>query len=161
MTKDANPSDTINEESPLLFDSSTNPTTQPAFEGASWWSQLVFGWLDPILELGHIQDQLNPEDLDISPLAPEDSTAEVMKSFNEAWEKECQRVAAINEEIKKKASNNRKGDKILNPSLTRALFMAFGRDFMKAGGLKVINDCLQLVGPQGRVLLKTRLEVCI
>ena len=138
--KDTDPPD---EKSPLLIaslnaasaDSSSSLSLNPkvtAYEGASWFSQLIFGWLDPVLELGNVKDQLNPEDLDLSPLAPEDSTDEIMKSFAKAWTDECQRAATKDKE----------------PSLTRALFVAFGHDFIKAGGLKFINDCLQFVGPQ-------------
>lgn len=127
------------EKSPLLALSSSSSSSFPppkkaaAYEGASWFSQLIFGWLDPVLELGHVKDQLNPEDLDLSPLAPEDSAEEVMKTFQKAWEDECQR-----------SQENEKRQ----PSLTKALFVAFGKDFMKAGGLKFVNDCLQFVGPQ-------------
>jgi ABC-type multidrug transport system fused ATPase/permease subunit len=132
----------LHEESPLLpgdddgddddVGEITKETTATnnAYEGASIWSQLIFGWLDPLLEHGNFKNQLDPEDLELSPLASEDSTSHVMKVFQEAWDKE----------------QNQKDHR--PPSLTRALFVAFGWDFIKAGFLKVINDCLQFVGPQ-------------
>ena len=58
-------------------------------------------------------------------------------------------MMSANKSTKKKTKDDI--DEIRHPSLTRALFMAFGGDFMKAGGLKVINDCLQFVGPQGTI----------
>lgn len=97
-------------------------------ETSSFWSKLVFGWMAALMRLGNQKRKLDPEDLDSFPLPPDCSTDELTNAFESCW----------NEELKKP-----------NPSLIRALFSAFGRDFVVGGFiLKLIHDSAQFVGPQ-------------
>ena len=71
----------------------TEQSSATPYESASQWSQLVFGWMSPLLELGHVKPQLNMSDLDLIPLPRQDTTANVMDTFTQAWQEEQQRAA--------------------------------------------------------------------
>ena len=139
------------EESPLLNDSdalarkvggSTNGKAGSASKGILWssvWSSLIFTWMRPLLVLGNDQQKLDPEDLAILPL-PHDCVSEaVAGKFQQEWSKELSRAAG-----EKKESPGRYSP----PSVSWACFRAFGWDFIKAGGLKLIHDLAMFVGPQ-------------
>ena len=88
---------------------------------APWWSLLTFAWFAPLMEYGDSVDQLNPEDLQMLPLPPSCTTKNALDSFEFHWRK--------------------------NHSLVRSFILAFGVDFAKAGGLKLIHDLCIFVGP--------------
>ena len=88
---------------------------------APWWSLLTFGWFAPLMEYGDSVNQLNPEDLQMLPLPPSCTTKNALDSFERHWKE--------------------------NQSLVRSFILAFGRDFAKAGGLKLIHDLCIFVGP--------------
>jgi len=100
---------------------------------ASLWKRLVFGWMDDILKRGNEAGRLEPEDLAKMPLLPGDGADFVSAEFDRTWEEEKARAG--------------EGGEKMRPSLTRALFRAFGWDFVVAGALKLAHDCLQFVGP--------------
>lgn len=91
------------------------------------WNNITFRFIAPLLRLGN-ERQLTPEDL--FPLAYPDSSTGVYNAFHHYW---CHEVS--------KAGKTRK------PSLTKALFMAFGYPFVSVGWLKLIHDTLLFVGP--------------
>jgi hypothetical protein len=96
------------EHAPLVHNSTDNATTT-CYDSASWFSQLVFGWLSPLLELGNRKGQLDMADLQSQlPLPHEDAAAQVNRCFTKAWQREQQR---------QHHANGR------SPSLARALFM--------------------------------------
>jgi ATP-binding cassette subfamily C (CFTR/MRP) protein 1 len=114
------------EKTPLVA-----PTTEKEThvqETAGLWSRLVFGWMIPLLSLGNEKKNLDPEDLDLIPLPQDCETDFISEAFETCWKEELKRS---------------------NPSLIRALFRAFGRDFAIGGFcLKAVHDCCIFVGPQ-------------
>ena len=105
-----------------------NSTPFPNQETSSLWSKLVFGWMAILMRLGNRKKKLDPEDLDLFPLPHDCSTDHLSDLFEKAWKKEL-------------ASSS--------PSLSRALFRAFGYDFVIGGFcLKLIHDSALFVGPQ-------------
>lgn len=107
---------------------------------SSPWSKLVFGWMEPILTIGNQQKRLNPQDLDVIPLPTDCSTKVVVDEFDKYWHEEEERAA--NEQ-------QRRSHSLLQaPSLFRALCLAFGGDFARAGLLKLVHDLCIFVGPQ-------------
>jgi ABC-type multidrug transport system fused ATPase/permease subunit len=114
----------------------TNPLLRArlpdCYESASWWSQLTFNWLSPVLEIGNVKGRLDVEDLKTLPLPQDDTTSHVMEQFRQSWEAEKVRAMAMNKD----------------PKVVRALWNAYYLDFCKAGFLKLVHDLLQFVGPQ-------------
>lgn len=100
----------------------------PNQETCGLWSKLVFGWMEILLKLGNTKKKLDPEDLHLFPLPADCGTDHLSLAFEKAWLVELQTK---------------------NPSLTRALYRAFGFDFVVGGFcLKLIHDSAQFVGPQ-------------
>jgi ATP-binding cassette subfamily C (CFTR/MRP) protein 1 len=93
----------------------------------SLWSRLIFSWFTPILHKGNEKKKLDQEDLALIPLPPDCSTENVSNEFDKYWSAEM---------------------KLENPSLLRALFRAFGAEFVRAGFLKLVHDLSIFVGPQ-------------
>lgn len=93
-----------------------------------FWSFLVFGWLGPLLETGNRKPQLHPEDFKDLPL-PADAAP---RAAFDAFERELRRDGNDDDDV--------------DPMW--ALFRAFGREFLRAGSLKLCHDCLIFVGPQ-------------
>jgi ATP-binding cassette, subfamily C (CFTR/MRP), member 1 len=115
------------ESNPLLQptnDSVPNKSAQPK---PNLWKRLTFQWFTPILELGNAKQRLEQEDLDLVPLPASCRTDAVHDRFEHYWQ----------EEINTSAS----------PSLVRALYQAFGRDYLFAGLLKFFHDLSLFVGP--------------
>lgn len=86
--------------------------------------KMTFGWLDPLIAKG-ARAPLRPEDL--FELAPADSAGTVRAQLDEAWAAQT------------------------GPAERRiygAVWRAFGRAFAMTGIIKLVNDCLQFVGPQ-------------
>lgn len=99
---------------------------------STMWSTLVFGWFFPVLE--HMQRNLDAnispdleDDQTIPPLPNDVCTDHVTKSFQRLWDEE------------------QKKD---HPSLLRCLWKELSSQFLSAGILKFVHDCLQFVGPQ-------------
>eukprot|EP00934_Nitzschia_sp_Nitz4_P007307 Nitzschia sp. Nitz4//scaffold4_size323378//100305//104932//NITZ4_000644-RA/size323378-snap-gene-0.448-mRNA-1//-1//CDS//3329553351//7297//frame0 len=114
-----------NETSTLL---PSAPDELPNHETSSFLTQLVFGWMNHLLQLGNVKGKLDPEDLDLFPLPPSCETSHLSEEFERQWAEE--RVKA-------------------NPSLIKALFRAFGFDFVVGGFiLKLMHDSSLFVGPQ-------------
>lgn len=62
-----------------------------------WWSNLFFGWLKPLLEMGNAQKQLDPSDvLRMLPLPYDCGTEYCMTEFDRRWKEEEQRVGGAN-----------------------------------------------------------------
>lgn len=116
--------------------------TPEYYRSASLWSRLVFGWLDDLLALGNDVGRLDPEDLAKMPLLPGDGAEFVSAKFERYWEEEKSHVGAGCSDGAPKEGGGRK-----TPSLARALFRAFGWEFVLAGALKFTHDLLQFVGP--------------
>lgn len=136
------------ETAPLIDDNSEKLNF--GLESASLWSRLVFGWFGPLLELGNRKQSLDPEDLDELPLPTSCSTTDVTERFETYWNAERARAAE-----EQQASEGESPWRIIkkaptwisSPSLVRALFFAFGADFMRAGALKLVHDMCIFVGP--------------
>ncbi len=82
----------------------------------SWWSSLTFGWVDPLMRTG-VQRQLEQSDLLPVPedLAPELCCGQLWQ----CWQEECTRHSQ-------------------NPLLLRAIFCAYGLQYVLIGVLKVL-----------------------
>lgn len=91
------------------------------------WTRLTFRWFTSILHRGNENNRLEPEDLDLIPLPNDCETAHVSAVFDHYWKIEVET-----------------GD----PSLTRALARAYGKDYFIAGCLKLVHDLCVFVGPQ-------------
>jgi hypothetical protein len=95
---------------------------------AGLWSKLVFGWMTPLFALGNEKKELTAEDLKLLPLPDDCTTDFLQQAFDQAWRDELKKA---------------------NPSLLRALFRAFGFDYLVGGFiLKLIHDSCIFVGPQ-------------
>eukprot|EP00559_Dactyliosolen_fragilissimus_P007142 CAMPEP_0184860246 /NCGR_PEP_ID=MMETSP0580-20130426/5172_1 /TAXON_ID=1118495 /ORGANISM="Dactyliosolen fragilissimus" /LENGTH=1483 /DNA_ID=CAMNT_0027357283 /DNA_START=38 /DNA_END=4489 /DNA_ORIENTATION=- len=121
-----------------------------------WYESLIFRWIEPLLDKGHESIQLQQSDLEMIPLPFRCQTSHVIKSFEEAFEKEKGRVAR-EEEKEDAAKRNETKDKkhhhshIHNKNATSilvwSLARSFGVDFLKAGLLKLVHDLCIFVGP--------------
>lgn len=101
------------------------------------FSSLTFNWFLPLLKLGNSKEQLDPEDLDILPLPPSCQAEPVSKSFEYYWDKEKRQSKLF----------QLKDRRIWEPSVARCLFRAYGKDYFKAGLLKLVHDINIFVGP--------------
>jgi len=113
---------------------------------------LIFGWFHPLLKLGNTKGTLDPEDVATLPLPPDCENDEVVGEFDRRWEEEWERVrkrraerGGGDDEYGEAESGGGAGG---GPSLVRILALAFGRDFLRAGLLKMIHDISIFVGPQ-------------
>lgn len=136
-----------------------------------FWSDLTFDWISPLLALGNSRGQLNVEDLNTLPL-PNDCEADVVYTdFLRCWEAELKRSQGSSnrspddDASKQNGNSNTKNDPINTlemeilqsiqspqhpqhqPSLIRALYKAFGADFLRAGIYKLVHDSNLFVGP--------------
>jgi ABC-type multidrug transport system fused ATPase/permease subunit len=102
----------------------------------SWFDSLTFNWFAPLLERGNKKDQLDPQDLETIPLPESCKTSNISDRFEDEWNKEVRRAQKQTTSFQEK-----------QPSLGLALARAFGRDFIRAGFLKLIHDCGVFVGP--------------
>ena len=128
-----------NERVPLLANTSTQQDFSAGSSNASIWSKMVFGWFSPVLEIGNEKKKLDPEDLHRISLPKDCSTNDIVDKFNIYWELEKEMAK---DPIASKSSF------LVTPSIPRALFKAYGSDFIRAGFLKLIHDCSLFVGPQ-------------
>lgn len=100
----------------------------PNHETSGLWLKLSFGWLSALLRMGNEKKKLDPEDLSLFPVPQDCETDSLSTEFERSWHEELRRG---------------------NPSLIRALFRAFGFDFVVWGFcLKLCHDSAQFVGPQ-------------
>jgi ATP-binding cassette, subfamily C (CFTR/MRP), member 1 len=97
------------------------------------WSRLIFDWFTPLLERGNAKKRLDQEDLDLIPLPLDCQTVPVSAALELYWNQELQQNEKLDHHP---------------PSLMRALFRAFGTDFVRAGLLKLVHDLCVFVGPQ-------------
>uniref|UniRef100_A0A7S4JUQ1 Uncharacterized protein n=1 Tax=Paramoeba aestuarina TaxID=180227 RepID=A0A7S4JUQ1_9EUKA len=114
-----------------LFLRQPSPATVRRFrlsreEAGSFYSQLTFTWMSPILELGS-QRPLTPDDL--WKLAEEDRSSVLNQKFTRHW----------NEEMAKPS--------IADRSLVRALRKAHALPFYHGGFFKLAHDLLMFLGP--------------
>ena len=79
---------------------------------------------------------------DLYDLAYEDSSVGVYSQFSKYWKKQLLKSGKYNKALAESDVKNQK-----EPSLSMALFLAFGGPFMGAGFLKLIHDTLLFVGP--------------
>jgi hypothetical protein len=110
-------------------------TTHPSGEfNASWFSQMTFEWLTPMLKKGKLE-QLT--DGDMYALLPQDTSENSGRRLRTAW-------------LKQLTKNPE------DPSLLEALKEVWMRDFMLSGFFKLINDSVVFVGP---LLLQSLVQV--
>jgi ATP-binding cassette subfamily C (CFTR/MRP) protein 1 len=114
------------ETTPLISIAESEKAAAKVLE-RSLWSRMIFGWFTPILHKGNEKKSLDQEDLFMIPLPDDCSTTNVTNEFDTYWMEE---------------------KKLANPSLLRALFRAFGAEFVRAGFLKLVHDLSIFVGPQ-------------
>jgi len=110
-------------------DGNDNSDDDPKSPSSSIWSRLTFQWFVPVLQRGNEKQKLDAKDLDLVPLPADCTTERLIDDFERCWREEL------------RSSGN-------NPSLLRALYRAFGRDYVSAGLLKLVNDLCTFVGPQ-------------
>ena len=143
-------------------------------------SRLTFHWFTPLLEMGHSQQQLSKDDLNLIPLPRGCQTDPIRQAFEQHWycDDPSHKKDSNNKELTTKATstnknhnNNRTTNENNNknnnnaarppsddglfvsnttssPSLIRTLFNAFGKEYLWAGVLKLVNDLCTFVGPQ-------------
>jgi hypothetical protein len=113
-------------------------------QSANFWSKLTFGWMEPLMRLGNAKKKLDPDDITHIPLPQDCQTEYISAAFEESWKEELKRVKSNSNK-----SNSRKGSLDQQPSVMRALFRAFGADYLIGGFiLKFIHDSCIFVGPQ-------------
>jgi hypothetical protein len=138
-------------------------------QDASLWSKLTFGWMEPMMRFGNAKKRLDHEDITHIPLPINCQSGYVSDAFEESWKKEMERAKTRKKQTGSKQEgggsintnnhnndNNDNNDKNNNnsnrdhhPSLIRALFRAFGADFLIGGFiLKFVHDSCIFVGPQ-------------
>jgi ABC-type multidrug transport system fused ATPase/permease subunit len=122
--------DFVNEEEPLLPNASNaNARVVNGRIDVSIWSNLVFQWLSPILDVGFKKKRLDPDDLNLAPLPIDCSSQHAYDRFQQFWKVEIMISPT-------------------KPSILKVLFQAFGREFIYAGILKLTHDVCRFVGPQ-------------
>ena len=91
------------------------------------------------------------EQHDLYELSYNDSSVGVYNQFSKYWKKQIRKSKIYNTNIENKITDkidkNKKNSKNMIPSLSIALFFAFGGPFMGAGSLKLVHDTLIFVGP--------------
>ncbi|KAK4053428.1 hypothetical protein OIV83_001593 [Microbotryomycetes sp. JL201] len=112
---------------------------------ANIFSRLTFSWLTPMMKTGY-HKFLTEEDLWALP--PDDTAHALGDRLSKAWEKRKDAARSKNASIKE-------SDKQKRPSLTGALFSAYGGPFMTAALFKLLQDVLSFTQPQ---LLKRLLQ---
>ncbi|KAL3922138.1 MAG: hypothetical protein SGILL_002363 [Bacillariaceae sp.] len=118
----------------LLPPPATTATTVAGKGPPSPWSQLTFGWMAPLMVLGNSKQRLDQDDLQQIPLPDDCQTECLSDAFETSWNEELQRA--------------KMNGKTTEPSLIRALFRAFGTDYVVGGFiLKFIHDSCIFVGP--------------
>lgn len=105
------------------------------------FSFLAFNWFLPLMKLGNSKEQLDPEDLEILPLPPSCQADPVSKSFEFYWNMEKNKAKSF------KVNGRQQMTRTWEPSVARCLFRAYGRDYVKAGILKLVHDINIFVGP--------------
>ena len=168
------PNQQKNELDPLLSTSTSGSEQLDSYSDlkrllANFWSDLTFDWISPLLALGNSRGQLNVEDLEALPLPKDCETRVVYDNFLKCWEAELKKVKSqgntANHAKPSKANDQNLNDEIntleseilssiqspqhpkLQPSLIRALYNAFGTDFLYAGLYKLVHDSNLFVGP--------------
>eukprot|EP01113_Clastostelium_recurvatum_P045650 TRINITY_DN786_c0_g1_i1.p1 TRINITY_DN786_c0_g1~~TRINITY_DN786_c0_g1_i1.p1 ORF type:complete len:1526 (-),score=434.15 TRINITY_DN786_c0_g1_i1:5921-10498(-) len=103
------------------------PTTSASgpspFERANVISNALYWWANGLMSLGNRRPLV---DADLWPLSPPDTGDNVCNRFTHEWDKETQKTA---------------------PSLAKAFFRTFGREFAIAGIFKLGNDISQFMSP--------------
>ncbi|KAG7364336.1 multidrug ABC transporter permease/ATPase [Nitzschia inconspicua] len=126
-------------------------------QSASPWSKLTFGWMAPMMRLGNAKKRLDPEDILHIPLPTDCRTDFLSAAFEARWNEELERSKLKHTRWKKdpnggETTNNTsstKNRRNSEPSLIRALFRAFGSDYLIGGFiLKFVHDSCIFVGPQ-------------
>ena len=127
----------ISEEAPLLATKSAgkdderlnarrgHPTLYSPEETANIFSRMIFGWANPLYRKG---SEKALEEAELWPLIDADKSVECERVFNLEYEKELRKP-------------------VDERSLKRALWRAFGAEFMIGGLYKLINDTLVFAGP--------------
>ena len=91
------------------------------------------------MRLGNAKKKLDPDDITHITLPQDCQTEIISEAFEECWKEEMKRVK----------SNSKTGSSERQPSVMRALFRAFGADYLIGGFiLKFIHDSCIFVGPQ-------------
>lgn len=124
---------------PIAPPLSSHPGTSSTTTGSpyfSCFSDLIFQWFVPVLDLGNQKDQLQPEDLNLVEVPDVCTTANISKKFKTHWQAQL--------DLAKSSSENW----FAAPSLLITLYRSFGLEFIKAGALKLVHDLCLFVGPQ-------------
>lgn len=151
------------EETPLLSSSSQEESQsqeqqQPFIletSHLSIFSSLTFHWFVPLLKIGNSKDQLDPEDLESIPLPPSCQTKNVSHAFEHYWNIEMEKYKRRSQPSSSSVGRGGAGGRNKRyhhhhhpkPSLAKCLALAYGRDFLRAGFLKLIHDLNVFVGP--------------
>jgi hypothetical protein len=152
--------DMSSETTSLLASSDTtndvNNITFVQEQNASSWSKLTFGWMEPMMRLGNAKKRLDPDDINRIPLPIDCQTEYLSHAFEVSWKVEMDRAKIRKKQMGSKQEAGKKSRAIItnnncdhHPSLIRALFRAFGADFLIGGFiLKFVHDSCIFVGPQ-------------
>jgi hypothetical protein len=111
-------------------------------QSASFLSRLVFEWMAPMMRLGNAKGKLDPADILLIPLPDDCLSDNLSEIFAESWQYELdQAAAAASAGASKSSSSSPSKKRSSEPSLIRALFRAFGTDYIVGGFiLKLIHD---------------------
>ena len=109
--------------------------------GSSIFGRLIFHWFTPILHRGNAKKRLDQDDLNLIELPLDCQANDIIEKFDLHWQDELQQQ-------QQNAKDSAADRKQHQPSLARALFAAFGADYIRAGALKLVHDLCVFVGPQ-------------
>jgi len=111
---------------------------------------LLFEWFLPVLNRGNSKQRLDQSDLNLVEFPDDCSARDVVSKFDEYWRQELELLHRRPEahRRRKTTTGNSRDRRDRQPSLVRALWRSFGKDFVRAGALKLVHDLCAFVGPQ-------------
>ncbi len=112
-------------EAALLAQCSGDAAKSSPYDSAGWVSRILFSWLDLTLKVGYAR-ALEPRHL--LPLPTADRAPIAAEHFNKVWRAEV-------------------ADGVREPKLWRAIWRAYGTQFLLGGIPKLVQDLLLFAGP--------------
>nr|CAD7448332.1 unnamed protein product [Timema bartmani] len=136
----------------LVADTALSPPQNPCpIMRAPYHSRLFFSWFDPFVWKGYRSPIRN---LDLWGLTPEETSAEIVPSFNKYWEKTLDKASSKHTPEARFSRNSGRMDfvkttkKTKKPSVLLALVKAFGPTFLFGSILLFCANVLTFVNPQ-------------
>nr|CAD7428322.1 unnamed protein product [Timema monikensis] len=136
----------------LVFNTVLSPPQNPCpIMRAPYHSRLFFSWFDPFVWKGYRSPIRN---VDLWGLTPEETSREIVPSFNKYWEKTLDKASRKHTPEARFSRNSGRMDfvkttkKIKKPSVLLALVKAFGPTFLFGSILLFCVNVLTFVSPQ-------------